>query len=36
MRQMRGKRTDGAFIHALVKNVLEIVAWKGNEPRTFG
>ena len=36
MRQTRGKRTDGAFIQALVKNVLKIVAWKGNEPRTFG
>ena len=36
MSQLRGERTNGAFIQALVKNVLEIAAWKGNEPRAFG
>ena len=36
MRQTRVKRTGGAFRQALVKNVLKIVAWKGNEPWTFG
>ena len=34
--QTRGKRTGGAFVQGLVKNVLKTVAWKGNEPRTFG